>query len=245
MPSLTDTSSAPAIARNPRSHTPTSYTSTQASRSQRPPSQPIIPVSSRKSYLQQRELSASPTIPPARPSTPAGSSAALRLTMPTLSSRLKQRTPSNGPPASDHTGRNSTIMLGTGRPSLSPTNSVSSITSLAFSPSNPSTILKRPRRSRTYGDGSELDAFDDLPTNKEKERRYTASVVPPTKTSSFGGLSAIPGSPSVDPSKRYTGGTLGKRKKIEKRVMPQLIRNLNASANERGVFSFHMGHHRF
>jgi hypothetical protein len=36
--------------------------------------------------------------------------------------------------------------------------------------------LRRPRRPRTYGDGTELDEFDDLPTSKEKEKQFTRAV---------------------------------------------------------------------
>lgn len=226
MPSLSDnTASIPA--RIPRSHTPTS-TYTQSAR-QRPPSRPEIPSMPKKAYLQQRELSASPTIPPARPSTPAGSAAALRLTMPTLSSRMKQRSISSEKmtQAADHTGRTSTIMLSRAN-MLSPSTSISSISSLTTPAS--SHILKRPRRSQTYGDGSELDAFDDLPTNKDKERAYTKAV---QKRASS--LNTIPGSPNAAAliARRHEGMTLGKRKKSDRRVMPQLIRNLNASATER------------
>jgi hypothetical protein len=33
-------------------------------------------------------------------------------------------------------------------------------------------LLRRPKRHRTYGDGTELDGIEDLPTNREKEVRY-------------------------------------------------------------------------
>ena len=33
-------------------------------------------------------------------------------------------------------------------------------------------VLKKPKRQRTYGDGTELDAFDDLPTDREKEGKF-------------------------------------------------------------------------
>jgi len=33
-------------------------------------------------------------------------------------------------------------------------------------------LLRRPKRPRTYGDGTELDGIDDLPTDREKEVRY-------------------------------------------------------------------------
>ena len=33
-------------------------------------------------------------------------------------------------------------------------------------------LYKQPRRTQTLGDGSELDGFDDLPVNREKEKRF-------------------------------------------------------------------------
>ena len=33
-------------------------------------------------------------------------------------------------------------------------------------------MLKRPKRPRTYGDGTELDGIEDLPLDREKEGRY-------------------------------------------------------------------------
>lgn len=35
-----------------------------------------------------------------------------------------------------------------------------------------SKVLRKPKRVRTYGDGTELDAFDDLPTDRDKESRF-------------------------------------------------------------------------
>jgi len=33
-------------------------------------------------------------------------------------------------------------------------------------------VLKKPKRQRLYGDGTELDTFDDLPTDRDKESQY-------------------------------------------------------------------------
>ena len=33
-------------------------------------------------------------------------------------------------------------------------------------------VLKRPKRAQAFGDGTELDGFDDLPTNREQEVKY-------------------------------------------------------------------------
>ena len=49
-------------------------------------------------------------------------------------------------------------------------------TRTARTPSNPQPaapkVLRRPKRQRMYGDGTELDGIDDLPTDREKEGRY-------------------------------------------------------------------------
>lgn len=108
-------------------------------------------------------------VPPTRPSTPSSNPAALRLTMPTSSSRLKARPPvsavfSNRPPSRS----NSPLIP---RPP-------SSLSLQQPKPPTPSSIpgpikvLKRPKRPKVYGDGTELDAFDDLPLDGEKETRF-------------------------------------------------------------------------
>lgn len=33
-------------------------------------------------------------------------------------------------------------------------------------------ILKRPKRLRAYGDGTELDGIEDLPTDRDREGKY-------------------------------------------------------------------------
>ncbi|KAI0756689.1 hypothetical protein C8Q80DRAFT_1116102 [Daedaleopsis nitida] len=122
-------------------------------------------------------------VPPTRPSTPSSNPAALRLTMPTSSSRMKTRTPISNvfptsaplvtaPPA------RSTSPLPPARPASRPPSAASSAASMKLrhvpSSSLPSApkVLKKPKRQRTYGDGTELDAFDDLPTDREKEGQY-------------------------------------------------------------------------
>ncbi|KAL8278477.1 hypothetical protein RQP46_009167 [Phenoliferia psychrophenolica] len=48
---------------------------------------------------------------------------------------------------------------------------------------SPPQALSRPKKPRQYGDGTELDGFDDLPTSKEREReRSTPSKAPTTGT---------------------------------------------------------------
>ncbi|KAI8980697.1 hypothetical protein BD414DRAFT_516403 [Trametes punicea] len=120
-------------------------------------------------------------VPPTRPSTPSANPAALRLTMPTSSSRMKSRTPiSNVFPTPTTTAApslppRSTSPLPPPRPpsatsvkSIKPRHGQSS--SLPI-PSVPK-VLKKPKRQRTYGDGTELDGIEDLPTDREKETKY-------------------------------------------------------------------------
>lgn len=121
------------------------------------------------------------TVPPTRPSTPSSNPAALRLTMPTSSSRLKARTPI----ASVFPTPTTTVVppLPTTRsqsplpPSRPPSSSsiksrVSHTQTQSLPVPLPPKVLKRPRRQRTYGDGTELDAFEDLPLDREKEGRF-------------------------------------------------------------------------
>ena len=119
------------------------------------------------------------TVPPTRPSTPSSNPAALRLTMPT-SMRVKSRpslasvfpgpsaTSVNHPPVHRATSPlpprpPSTASLRKGVP-------LTQIPSVA--PSTAPKVLRRPKRQRTYGDGTELDAFDDLPTDRDKEFKF-------------------------------------------------------------------------
>lgn len=118
-------------------------------------------------------------VPPARPSTPSSNPAALRLTMPTSSSRAKTRPPVTSVfpgTSSSRTGRTSPL------PPRPPSTTSLRSKAAAAGPSPSSSaqsgpqILRKPKRQRTYGDGTELDGFDDLPTDRDKESRYR--VVP-------------------------------------------------------------------
>jgi hypothetical protein len=120
-------------------------------------------------------------VPPTRPSTPSSNPAALRLTMPT-SIRMKSR-PSL---SSVFPGPATVTTLSAPQPTHRATSpipprppSIVSLRSRAAqtqSPLIPSTsapkLLRRPKRQRTYGDGTELDAFDDLPTDRDKEGKF-------------------------------------------------------------------------
>jgi hypothetical protein len=144
-------------------------------------------------------------VPPTRPSTPSSNPAALRLTMPTSSSRLKARPPISSvfPPSSSATPRAASPNL------PRPPSSLSLRSRSGTSSSNASTsapkVLKKPKRQRLYGDGTELDAFDDLPTDRDKESKYR--VQPRGHGSRVAGASREKGADNKDSGK----GTLRKK----------------------------------
>ncbi len=110
-------------------------------------------------------------IPPARPSTPSTSTAAHRLTVPT-SGRLKSRP---ALPAVFCSSPSGSVQPPPLRRTVSPlpprpasTSKLASHTSTPLAPK----VLRKPKRMRTYGDGTELDAIEDLPTDRDKESRF-------------------------------------------------------------------------
>ncbi|KAH9081957.1 hypothetical protein EDB83DRAFT_2503143 [Lactarius deliciosus] len=110
-------------------------------------------------------------VPPTRPSTPSSNPAALRLTMPTSSSRFKSRPPISSvfPPSSAATPRATSPIPPRPPSSLSlHSRSGTGGSSTSIAPK----VLKKPKRQRLYGDGTELDTFDDLPTDRDKESQY-------------------------------------------------------------------------
>ena len=111
-------------------------------------------------------------VPPTRPSTPSSNPAAVRLTMPTSTFRLKARPPISSvfPPSSSATPR-ATSPIPPRPPSSLSLRSRSGTGSSNASTSAPK-VLKKPKRQRQYGNGTELDAFDDLLTDRDKESRY-------------------------------------------------------------------------
>ncbi|KIY71781.1 hypothetical protein CYLTODRAFT_486897 [Cylindrobasidium torrendii FP15055 ss-10] len=181
-------------------------------------------------------------VPPTRPSTPNTNTAALRLTLPTAG-RFKSRPalasifgpsspPSSPPRAMSPTpiSRPSSRLARLMRPSAAP---------LLGSP--PPRVLRKPKRTCSYGDGTELDDIDDLPTDCEQEKyfrvqpkgygnripggsyaakqgtiRRKSSATDLNKRNSF--FSAFSGSTSPPPRKRKSTGS--------PRRKPMLIRNL-------------------
>jgi hypothetical protein len=144
------------------------------------------------------------TVPPTRPSTPSSNPAALRLTMPTQS-RLRPR------PALSGVFAGSSIPAT--QPPVSPSPPIPSRPPCVLSkkpsriansppPAAPK-VLRRPKRQRTYGDGTELDGIDDLPTDREKEGRFRV------QPKGYG--NRIPG--ASFPSKPDEKGTVRRREK--------------------------------
>lgn len=159
-------------------------------------------------------------VPPTRPSTPSSNPAALRLTMPT-SIRMKSR-PSL---SSVFPGPSLSNTLATAQPqpshrATSPipprppsTASLRSRASHNQTPPIPSSsapkLLRRPKRQRTYGDGTELDGFEDLPTDRDKEVKFRIQP----KATSRGGTTTCSKSSSKEKDKDK--GTLRKKGRVD------------------------------
>lgn len=145
-------------------------------------------------------------VPPTRPSTPNPNPAALRLTMPTSSARLKTRPLiSNVFPSSPSSSTSSSIppRARSPMPPRPPSSASTRSRSSAVTSPPPHTgpkVLRKPKRQRMYGDGTELDAFEDLPTDRDKESRYRV------QPKGFG--NRVPG--AMYPSKGSDGKDWGK-----------------------------------
>ncbi|KAL0951361.1 hypothetical protein HGRIS_008065 [Hohenbuehelia grisea] len=149
-------------------------------------------------------------VPPTRPSTPSSNPAALRLTMPTQS-RLKLR-----PALSTVFGSSSVNSPQSPLPrsaSPLPPRPPSAASTKASKPSGipqpiaAPKVLRRPKRQRTYGDGTELDAINDLPADREKEARYRV------QPKGFG--NRIPGGTFTKSAEKGTVRKKGKREAVE------------------------------
>lgn len=122
------------------------------------------------SKLQSQEYN----VPPTRPSTPSTSTAALRLTMPTQS-RLKSRPPLSSVWGATASPASPAFPPGSYRTSspLPPRPPSSLAKSRHASPAlGPVQQMMRPQRSRVFGDGTELDGFEDLATDRDQESRF-------------------------------------------------------------------------
>ncbi|KAG6832298.1 hypothetical protein H0H92_003531 [Tricholoma furcatifolium] len=148
---------------------------------------PAVPVSSKARYEEPTAASRAKShkystsriqdykVPPTRPSTPSSNPAALRLTMPSQS-RLKSR-----PALSGVFGAPATPTVPTPRatsPLLTrpPSTTLRRVPSTSQQPQQPQPaapkFLRRPKRQQLFGDGTELDGIEDLPTDRDKEGRY-------------------------------------------------------------------------
>ncbi|KAG6336127.1 hypothetical protein ID866_2965 [Astraeus odoratus] len=170
-------------------------------------------------------------VPPTRPSTPSSNPAALRLTMPT-SIRIKSR-PSLASVFPGPLPANSTT-----QPTLRATSPIPprppSSTSLrkgtasaqmtTVVPSTAPKLLRRPKRQRTYGDGTELDGFDDLPTDRDKECKFR--VAP--KATSRNVLNSL----SKGPEREKEKGTLRRKgRKDGRSPTPDSLASVAPSTN--------------
>lgn len=183
-------------------------------------------------------------VPPTRPSTPSSNPAALRLTMPTSSSRLKARPPISSvfptpmpTPSGSGAGSawatplpRSTSPLPPAGPSTAtiarPPSSASIKAKHAQTQSVPSAptvkVLRKPKRQKTYGDGTELDGIEDLPLDREKEGLYRV------QPKGYGGAS---GSGNRVPGGCYPKGAEGLGKGTLRRKTTTTKRELSGSSS--------------
>ena len=119
-----------------------------------------------------------------------------------LRSRNNRRTDSESSAASDHSGRpvsRSTLMRS---PSPRRKNCSFAPEALLRQATNKQPIL-RPAKSRRYGEGNELDAFDDLPTNNAVESKFvkkpagSRTIIPKTSKTNLAAAQMRPETPSM------------------------------------------------
>ncbi|KZT75159.1 hypothetical protein DAEQUDRAFT_681987 [Daedalea quercina L-15889] len=155
-------------------------------------------------------------VPPTRPSTPSANPAALRLTMPTSSLRMKSRTPISSvfPTPTSAVGTRSQSPLPPPRPpsSSSMKSRIGHVQTKSLPLPAPK-VMKRPKRQRTYGDGAELDDFEDLPLDRDKEERYR--VEPKGYGNRVPGATYAKGVPSNALDSALGKGTLRRKGKRE------------------------------
>ena len=141
-------------------------------------------------------------IPPTRPSTPSSNPAALRLTLPTSMSRMKSRPAISsvfpGPSSSGMPIASSTNRSPPGPSTINRPPSRASPTLLGASK-----ILRRTKR-RIFGDGTELDGFEDLPTDRDKEAQF--------RVQPKGSQNRVPGGSYPKMDKEWGRGTIRGRK---------------------------------
>lgn len=121
-------------------------------------------VPTQESIKNRFNLSTSPnsiTLPPARPSTPTGP---MRFTLPTASSLARAQASSE---------QNSSALI------RRPNSPYTAITATAAAARDAAVrLMRRPKRARQYGDGHELDGFDDLPVTGSSGSTARSSPTP-------------------------------------------------------------------
>ena len=74
-------------------------------------------------------------------------------------------------------------------------------------------LYRQPRRMQTFGDGSELDGFDDLPVNREVEKKF---VKIPLRRRQSSGVASADSNPSTIGSQRNQAITRQSRQSVRK-----------------------------
>ncbi|KAK0191323.1 hypothetical protein F5146DRAFT_1048153 [Armillaria mellea] len=192
-------------------------------------------------------------VPPTRPSTPSSSTAALRLTIPTIG-RLKSR------PALSALFRSSSPRaqspFRTASPAPTPVRPPSNLSksTRAIPPQSVPRVLRKPKRQCIYGDGTELDAIADLPTDRDKEshfrvqpkgygNRIPAASFSPSKLADKSAIRkrGLPRRSRSDLATQKPQSTKKKRKNLTSSTEPKkptLIRNLGGANAPKGSLIF-------
>ncbi|KAE9408225.1 hypothetical protein BT96DRAFT_954161 [Gymnopus androsaceus JB14] len=202
-------------------------------------------------------------VPPTRPSTPSSNPHAVRLTLPTAT-RMKSRPAlsavfNNGAPSTPG-AQSPSFRTASPLPPRPPSGLSNRASRPALQPSAPK-VMKRPKRQRAYGDGTELDAFDDLPTDRDKESGTFSSksstdkntirkkrrepsggsesgtaLAPTTNSLRRSSRLDLPSSKQPSPKKKKNSPNISRKK-------PTLIRNLGGAGAPKVVGDMHWNPH--
>ncbi|KAF9036081.1 hypothetical protein BDZ89DRAFT_472806 [Hymenopellis radicata] len=232
-----------------------------------------------KSYKSMGRIMHDWVVPPTRPSTPSNSTAALRLTMPT-GGRFKSRPALASvfsSPSSSSAPQSPAYRTASPQPTSRPSSRVARLSRTlpthippaAPAPAPPPAprVLRRPKRQRAYGDGTELDGIDDLPTDRDQESRFRVQPKGYGNRIPGGSFSSKPGdkntirrkssrrerseSSSIKRSSKFdvaylkfSANTSPPRKKknlgspVQSRKKPVLIRNLGGVGSPKGTWRY-------
>lgn len=166
---------------------------------------------------------------PGTPQSPGLASTFSRLAQPTVASRAKSRSLPSA--ASDPSGRSSASL---GQPM--PLTGSMSISALPLTRN-----LRRPsslRKTQHFFDGSELDAFDDLPVNREKEKRF---VKAPRRRQSSGAATDVV--PELKAKEKAVPGKLQRDRMDSAPMKMQHIKRRGQNASGGSTTSTVVDHH--